>query len=314
MPLAGKDRSKLREAILTGFDFASVDDILRDNDLPRNKIAIGPDLTTRVNSLIDVSDQEGWLTKLCALLAVERAGNAGVHDAITDVLQRLLSSEVDKTDPRTLKIVLSSVETDSAWKENFTSKGRFFEALRPCDYIDALERFKQSKENARSILREIEDTRLFVAIVSKRYIRFPQSAAEFSCALEQLKPGPDGLPADRRVLALSLDQESRDWIARQIESIGEHSCRQCVVVEDFWDGRNRKSIYSNGATDDAVVEQILRAGEITARLLRPDAARNRSIGSFPGFQPHVGAGPDRRAPTATRPERQSAEAKRCGAG
>jgi hypothetical protein len=261
MPLAGKYRSKLREAIMASFDVAGLDTVLRDNDFPLNNIAIGPDFATRVNSLIDNADREGWLLRLCTILAAERIGNEAVHPVFIEVTEILMPPAVDKPDPRLLRIVLSSVETESGWKENFSTKARFFEALEPCDYVDTLERLKQSKENAKSILREIEGTKLFVAFLSKRYIRFPQTAAEFDCALAQLKPGPDGQPPDRRVLALTLDQESRDFIARRIQDIREESCRQCLVVEDFWDGRNRKSIWINGAADDAVVGQILGAAE-----------------------------------------------------
>ena len=62
MPLAGKYRSKLREAIMASFDVAGLDTVLRDNDFPLNNIAIGPDFATRVNSLIDNADRgQGWL-------------------------------------------------------------------------------------------------------------------------------------------------------------------------------------------------------------------------------------------------------------
>ena len=48
----GKMRSKLREAILAGFDPAALDETLRDNGLFRHNIAMGPAFATRVNSLI----------------------------------------------------------------------------------------------------------------------------------------------------------------------------------------------------------------------------------------------------------------------
>ncbi len=71
-------RAKLREAILAGFNPAALDEILRDNDMFRHNVASGPDFITRVNSLIDVARQEGWLIELCGVLAAERAGNEPV--------------------------------------------------------------------------------------------------------------------------------------------------------------------------------------------------------------------------------------------
>jgi hypothetical protein len=273
--LDGKERSRLREAILAGFDPDSLNSILRDNNRLQHNIALGPDFITRVNSLIDIADQEGWLDDLCTVLAAERTGNELVSSAIEAVRTWIIEHQQVDNDPLMLKIVLSSVETDSAWKENFESKGRFFEAVRPHDnYVDTVDRLKQSRDNAAGVLRSIDDAHLFVAIVSRRYIRFPQAAAEFDRALARMARAPGGGLPVRRMLALTLDQESRDWVSLKKQEELDSACRHCLLVEDFWDGKNRKSIYSNGATDDAVVEQILRAGEgLRAdfnHLLQPD--------------------------------------------
>ena len=64
----GKTRSKLREAILAGFNPASLDEVLRDNDMLAPNVAIGPDFATRVNSLIDVARREGWLISFAVCL------------------------------------------------------------------------------------------------------------------------------------------------------------------------------------------------------------------------------------------------------
>lgn len=72
----GKMRSKLREAILVGFNPAALDEVLTDNDMLRPNIAIGPDFATRVNSLIDVAHQEGWLIELCGVLAAATMSQA----------------------------------------------------------------------------------------------------------------------------------------------------------------------------------------------------------------------------------------------
>ena len=81
----GRMRAKLREAILAGFNAASLDELLRDHDMLRPNIALGPDFATRVSSLIDVARQEGWLVELCGVLAAARERNAPVHAAIVAV-------------------------------------------------------------------------------------------------------------------------------------------------------------------------------------------------------------------------------------
>ena len=87
--LEGKMRSQLREAILAGFDPPALDEVLRDNDMLRPNIALGPDFASRVNSVIDIADREGWLTELCRELAVARVGNLEVHSAIAAVRKYL---------------------------------------------------------------------------------------------------------------------------------------------------------------------------------------------------------------------------------
>jgi|GEM_PF-6020014 hypothetical protein len=78
----GKMRSKLREAILAGFDPTSLDQVLSDYDMRASNVALGPDFATRVNSLIDVAHREGWLIELCDALAEARADNQRVNAAI----------------------------------------------------------------------------------------------------------------------------------------------------------------------------------------------------------------------------------------
>jgi hypothetical protein len=95
----GKMRSKLREAILAGFNPASLDLVLHDNDMFRPNVAIGPDFTTRVNSLIDVARQEGWLIELCGVLAAARAENAPVNSSIVGVQKWLIDQrDTDEID------------------------------------------------------------------------------------------------------------------------------------------------------------------------------------------------------------------------
>jgi uncharacterized membrane protein YhaH (DUF805 family) len=86
----GRMRAKLREAILAGFNPAALDELLRDNDMFRHNVASGPDFVTRVNSLIDVARQEGWLVELCSVLAAARAGNEPVSSAILAVREWLI--------------------------------------------------------------------------------------------------------------------------------------------------------------------------------------------------------------------------------
>ena len=73
--LDGKERSRLREAILAGFDPDSLNSILRDNNRLQHNIALGPDFITRVNSLVDIADQEGWLDDLEKAKAQAKAEN-----------------------------------------------------------------------------------------------------------------------------------------------------------------------------------------------------------------------------------------------
>ena len=95
----GKVRSDLREAILAGFDTVSLDQVLSDNDMLRANVAIGPDFASRVNSLIDVARQEGWLIDLCGVLADARVGNERVNSSIAAVQKWLMdqrdNNEVD---------------------------------------------------------------------------------------------------------------------------------------------------------------------------------------------------------------------------
>ena len=95
----GKMRSKLRQAILAGFNPASLDEVLRDNDMLASNVAIGPDFATRVNSLIDVARREGWLIELCGVLAEARPDNQRVNSAIVAAQKWLIdhrgSDEVD---------------------------------------------------------------------------------------------------------------------------------------------------------------------------------------------------------------------------
>ena len=91
----GSARAKLRKAILTGFNPASLDETLRDNEMLGPNIALGPDFKTRVNSLIDTAREEGWVIELCDVLAAARAGNEPVASAIRDV-QKWLVDERNK--------------------------------------------------------------------------------------------------------------------------------------------------------------------------------------------------------------------------
>ena len=54
-----------------------------------SNVAIGPDFSTRVNSLIDVAHQEGRLIKLCSVLADVRPDNERVSSEIIRVQEWL---------------------------------------------------------------------------------------------------------------------------------------------------------------------------------------------------------------------------------
>jgi hypothetical protein len=87
-------RSKLRNAILTGFNPASLGETLKDNDMLRPNIAHGPDFNSQVNSLIDVAREEGWLIELCSVLAAARLQNEPVRSAIIAVQKSLVDQAI----------------------------------------------------------------------------------------------------------------------------------------------------------------------------------------------------------------------------
>ena len=266
--LDGRQRALLRDAISRAFARETLDEVLRDNNLYSNDVSQDQVFNNRISSLIDVFFREGRLIELCGVLAIARVSNEPVHAAIVGVQKWLIDQESLHTPevPR-LRIVLSSVDTDSAWKENFKSKGGFFEVLAPLDdvdnidIIDTVDRLKQSKANSVGVLRDIDDIRLFVAIVSRRYIKYPQTVTEIERAFSRMSPGPDGRAPKRRMLALALDQESHTWLVQKLENGIHATSRSCVIVEEFFVGNTRKSIHTNGITDDAVVEQIQRVAE-----------------------------------------------------
>ena len=91
-------RSKLRAAILDGFDHESLDQVLRDNDMLRPEVETGS-FAKRVDSLIEVARQQGWLIELCDALAAERSRNAAVSSAIQAVRQSLTDQATRATQP-----------------------------------------------------------------------------------------------------------------------------------------------------------------------------------------------------------------------
>ena len=206
--LDGRQRALLRDAISRAFARETLDEVLRDNNLYSNDVSQDQVFNNRISSLIDVFFREGRLIELCGVLAIARVSNEPVHAAIVGVQKWLIDQESLHTPevPR-LRIVLSSVDTDSALKENFKSQGGFFEVLAPLDdvdnidIIDTVDRLKQSKANSVGVLRDIDDIRLFVAIVSRRYIKYPQTVTEIERAFSRMSPGPDGRAPKRRMLA-----------------------------------------------------------------------------------------------------------------
>ena len=66
----------------------------------RHNVVTGRDFATHVNSLIDVSHQEGWLIELCRVLAAERIGNKAVSSAILTAQKWLIeqndTNEIDE--------------------------------------------------------------------------------------------------------------------------------------------------------------------------------------------------------------------------
>jgi hypothetical protein len=304
--LDGRQRADLRDAVSRGFTRETLDEVLRDNNLYSNDVSQDSVFNNRISSLIDVFFREGRLIELCGALAAARVNNEPLHAVIIRVQQWLMDQERRHTPeiPK-LRIVLSSIETDSAWKENFRSKGGFFDVLAPfndvdnIDIIDTLDRIKQSKANSAGVLRDIDDIPLFVAIVSRRYIKYPQTATEIERAFSRLLPGPDGRPPKRRVLALALDQESRGWLAQKLTNGFNAACQSCVIVEEFFVGNIRKSIHANGVTDDAVVEQIQTVAEQLRDYFDAGDDGHASVSSLLAPMGLLDAKPDVESPDVT---------------
>ena len=239
--LDGNLRRRLRQAIALGFDIALLERTLGDYDLDDDDVSKDTVLNNRIDSLINVFERKGRLIELCGALAREREGHPAVYADIIRVQQWLIEREFKK-----LRTVVSALGTEGKWKENF--KKVFTRALISeqsgyyCEYIDTLERVLQSTDNAAGVLRDIDDTSLFVAIVSKRYAAHAPAEAEIARAVSRLTPGPDGRPPNRRVLALALDEESRDWLANKIKSGLAPASAPCIFIEEFFSGKIKKSV------------------------------------------------------------------------
>ena len=91
-------RSKLRAAILAGFDHDSLDQFLGDNNMLSPDIGTGS-LRKRVDSLIEVARQQGWVIELCDALATARSRNVPVSSAILAVRQSLMDQATRATQP-----------------------------------------------------------------------------------------------------------------------------------------------------------------------------------------------------------------------
>ncbi|MDE5461338.1 effector-associated domain EAD1-containing protein [Bradyrhizobium sp. CSS354] len=268
----GVQRVKLRDAILSGFDFTPLVSTLRDNNLSTSSMPVAADLRTQVDALIDTAFKEGWLGSLCLALANARQQNAPLQKVLLEVNQWFVTlveqsareresilietAAARATTSRKIAVVLSSVGTDAAWKENFRGIGGFIDALQPCDVVDTLERFKQSRESVRSIFRDIDRADLFVAFLSRRYLAFPQTADEVRRALTNLRTRNERGSGPPKVLLVALDQESIDCVKRETTDVQE-----LLTISEFYEGNVRKAIVANKVVDDGVATQISSLGE-----------------------------------------------------
>ena len=248
-------RRDLRQAILASFNSDRLELFLKDIEFPYVGELADSNFAARVDSLIDLAFRSGWLIKLLRALEAEPKDRTA-HTKIVNIRKRLIDR-----DPRKLTVVLSSHGTEREWAQNILEQGGFFKALDPCDDpIVTLDRSKPSEENSARVLREIDDAKLFVGIISKRYKAYQDSITEFEHAFGRLESGPDGRPPARRVVALAVDEDSRDWLILKRNEL-KPACRPCLVVEELFDGEKRKSIARDGVTDYAVRDQISSAGE-----------------------------------------------------
>ena len=281
--LDGQMREQLREAMLLGFQSRGqlkrvVGALSKDLD----KIVVNAPYEEQVDELITVAFSEGWLIKLSQELIAERNDYPEVRDPIS-VVQAWLEARraehnkkwQDKAvankaevadDPRKVSVVISSVDPDAAWKGNF--EGQFKKAIDPCQMIDALDRMKQSKDAAPAVRREIEHARLFVALVSKRYIKFQQTIEEIEHALATIGRNESDAGDPRRLLAILLDQEGASWFDKKQQALISAGAPlvERVITKEFFDQNGRKSIISNGMLDDEVAELITDLGEQLRRV------------------------------------------------
>ncbi|MBB5048048.1 hypothetical protein HNR60_002809 [Rhodopseudomonas rhenobacensis] len=250
--LDGKRRRLLQTALVTGFSDFTLIQLLKYNNLPTTRIATGADFEARVSSLIDVATEEGWLIKLCEAVAAEPDVRNDVRDDILSVQHWL------ERDPRSLTVVFSCLGTDNAWVQHF--QRHLVGALQPCDSISTLARITQSKDNAPSIFRDIEDANIFVAFISRRYTDNPQTVAELLRGLKSLRGSAVEVEPRRTMLAVALDRDGRDWLHRKMAEIRTLDTER-VIVSGFFDDTGRKPIASGTDLSDYIAPEIVNLGE-----------------------------------------------------
>ena len=294
--LDGQMREQLREAVLLGFQARGqlkrvVGALSKDLD----KIVANAPYEDQVDELITIAFSEGWLIRLSQELIQERGDYPEVRDPIAGVQAWLEGRRAEHNkrwqdkgapstaqvsdDPRKVSVVISSVDPDAAWKGNF--EGQFIKAMDPCQVIDTLDRMKQSKDAAPAVRRDIENARLFIALVSKRYIKFKQTVDEIEHALATIGRD-DGDIGPRRLLVVLLDRDGATWFhqKRQMLGVAAGPLAQRVIVKEFFDQDGRKSINSGGMIDDEVVETIIDLGDELRRTL--DGAAPETIAQLLG--------------------------------
>lgn len=259
-------RRRLREAILALFDrFDDVQDALTEQgiDIPVSKVDDGPNLEARVKSLLKVCYQKGVIEQVCEIMAQTAKDMPPVYKEFNEVKKEYLRWQDEYLKLR-LTVVVSSIGTDEQFKRNFLAPDQhlrkslpdndgFLDPLEPCDLIDTYVRFRESRANARSILRDIKQAHVFAAFVSGRSVEDEQLVAEFECGLKSLWRAVPSGEQRPRIIAIALDEKSRDWINKKIAE-ADPLPPNSITIEDFFEGNRRKSIVGSTGAGKRIVD------------------------------------------------------------
>jgi hypothetical protein len=254
--LDGAEHKKLKDAIISGFSASAFAMVLEFKLRKKfDAIAVRGTYEYQVFELINTAYQEGWLIDLCSALADERV-NAPVYSTLVEIRDYLVSFAARLN----LTAILSYAGTDVALKSTF--KPKFFGPMAPCDIVDTPDRLMESRDAdaMASLQREIENAPLFVALISKRYVLYPQPQTEIGWAIDLFKNHPGKVKANHRLLAVFVDPEGLTWFEKHKPGLEGPIGSGHVVLEAIFDETDRQPVAENTATQKVIaLSKSLRA-------------------------------------------------------